>query len=479
MLPTGTRYARRWLSVTSSGEYEVENEAYYLEDNWQVTDNVMLYMGVRSESFNNKNSTGESFVKADNKIAPRLGASWDIKGDGSMKLFGNAGRYYIPVASNTNIRASGAELFQEDYFRSTGFDPATGLPTGLGAAIGPSNVNGSLTPPDPATVASTSLTPMYQDEFILGFQSELGAGWTGGVRGVYRKVKNGMDDYCSHQPFQDWADDNGFTNFDVSSMAQCFIMNPGEDVGIAMDLEGDGNLTTVNIPASYFGLPEYARYYKGVEFFWEKSTENWALQGSYTWSKSLGNVEGYVNSSLEQDDAGLTQDFDHKVFEDGAYGDLPNDRRHQLKVFGSLKLGNEWSLGGNFFAASGRPVNCLGYAPTGDDLDTGTLSAYGASSFYCKKSDGSTVLEQRGSEGRTPWTWSLDASVAYTPAWAGDRLQLKLTAYNVFNRERVTEYNEVSALGSASSNSYNPNFLNDVNYQTPRSIEISARYKFW
>lgn len=478
LLPFGTTYSRLWINSTTSGSFGVENEALYLEDNWQVTDNFLAYLGLRTESFNNTNADGDTFVEASHKIAPRLGFSWDVRGDSTLKLYGNAGRYYIPVASNTNIRASGAELFTEQYFRTTGFDRTTGLPTGLGAQIGQTNVNGDGVAPNPATVAATNLSPMYQDEFILGMQMDLGNNWIGGVKGVFRKVKDGMDDFCSVQPFQDWADDNGYANFDYHSLASCFMLNPGRDVGIALDLQGDGNLTNVTIPASYFGMPQYQREYKAVEFLLEKATENWSLQASYTWAKSTGNVEGYVNSSLEQDDAGLTQDFDNKVFEDGAYGNLPNDRRHTIKAFGSIKLSEEWRVGTSLIVASGRPVNCLGFAPVGNDLDSGTLAFYGASSFYCKKPDGTTVLENRGSQGRTPWTWSMDASVSYTPVWAGEHLSFKLTAFNVFNMQRVTEYNEVSASGSATSNVYNPNFLNDVNYQAPRSLELSARYEF-
>lgn len=477
-LATGTRYARRWIYQTSSGEYEVDNRALYLEDNWQITDRWLAYLGLRSESFNNKNSTGDSFVHADRKIAPRLGVSWDVNGNSTLKIFANAGRYYIPVASNTNIRASGAESTTEQYFLTTGFDPNTGLPTGVGAQVGPTNVNGRTTPPDPGTVAATNLVPMYQDEFILGFQQAFGDGWTGGARGVYRSVKNGMDDFCSSQAFIDWANDNGYTNFDPGSLASCVIINPGSDVALNVDVNNDGQLKSVNIPARYFGLPKYKRNYMGVELFVEKATNRWSMQASYTWSRSYGNVEGYVNSSLEQDDAGLTQDFDNKVFEDGANGYLPNDRRHVLKAFGAYKLSDEWSVAGNLLVSSGRPVNCLGFAPIPNDADAGTLSLYGASSFYCTKPDNSVALQNRGSVGRTPWTWNFDASVTYVPRWADKHLSLKAAVYNLFNNHRVTEYNETSAVGSATSFSYNPNFLNDVNYQSPRSLELSARYTF-
>lgn len=478
LIPAGTNYARRWISDTASGTYVVRNKAYYLEDSWQVTDNLLLYLGARSESFENFNGDNVSFVQADDLVAPRLGFSWDVNGDSTFKVFGNAGRYYIPVASNTNIRASAAELFTEAFFFSTGVDEATGLPIGLGQQIGETLVNGSFNAPNPATVADTDLKPMYQDEYIVGFQKVLSPNWTLGMRAIHRKIKNGMDDYCSHAPFTNWAADNGHVDFDSSTMAQCFIMNPGKDVHIALDLNSDGNFTNVVVPASYLGLPEYQRKYNALEFFWEGNGDKWYLQGSYTYAKSIGNMEGYVNSSLEQTDAGLTQDFDHRLFMDGAYGYLPNDRRHTLKLFGTYDLTDEWRLGANLLLQSGRPVNCQGYVPFPGDEDDGTLNAYSPSSFYCSRPDGTQFLTNRGDFGRTPWVSTFDASLSYNPAWANKKLTLQMDVFNLLNSRKVTEYNETSHLTGRNPLTFDPNFLNDQNYQTPRSLRLTARYEF-
>ncbi|MGN7831905.1 TonB-dependent receptor [Pseudoxanthomonas sp. 22568] len=475
-----TNYARRWDSRTTSAAYDVENVAYYVEDSWQVTDNFMAYLGLRSEQFENKNAAGVAFVKSDHEIAPRLGFAWDVNGDSTFKVFGNAGRYYIPVAANTNIRASGGEVIIEDYFLSTGVDVATGLPVGLGAQIGPTNVNGTLDPPNPASIATTNLKPMYQDEFILGGQIALNDSWTVGLRAIMREVKSGMDDYCSHQPFLSWAEDNNKPDIDLDSIPGCFIMNPGSDVSLAFDSDGDGVVEVNNISSSYFGLPKYRRKYSAMEFFWEGSGgDKWYVQGSYTYAKSKGNVEGYVNSTLEQDDAGLTQDFDHKLFEDGSFGYLPNDRRHTVKMFGTYRITDEWRIGGNLLIQSGRPVNCQGFIPLDDPsvgIDAGNLALYSGSSFYCLKPDGVTrELSRRGEFGRTPWIWTFDASVAYTPNWADKRLTLQVDVFNLFNRQQVTEYSE----GTESSRGiYNPNFLNDLNYQAPRQLRFSVRYDY-
>ncbi|HYD78751.1 MAG TPA: TonB-dependent receptor, partial [Paucimonas sp.] len=81
--------------LENGGKFKNKNKAFYIEDNYQVTKNILASIGVRSEGFNNLNASGASFIKVDNTIAPRLGVTWDVNGDASMKVFGNAGRYYI------------------------------------------------------------------------------------------------------------------------------------------------------------------------------------------------------------------------------------------------------------------------------------------------------------------------------------------------------------------------------------------------
>jgi hypothetical protein len=129
---------------------------------------------------------------------------------------------------------------------------------------------------------------------------------------------------------------------------------------------------------------------------------------------------------------------------------------------------------------SGRPVSCNGFVPTGnldpDGADVGNLAFYGASSFYCVPADGEDpVLTQRGQYGRTPWTYTFDVSAAYQPNWL-EGLTLQADIFNLFNTQRVTEYYEVGDLSR--NNETNPNFRNDVNYTTPRSVRFAARFEW-
>jgi hypothetical protein len=493
----GAQYVRKRVASSTSGEFEVANTAMYIEDSWKVNKNVLVVAGLRAESFDNKNGDGVSFVKADNLIAPRLGASWDVNGDATLKIYGNAGRYYIPVASNTNIRATRGELNETSYYTFTGTDPRTAAPTGLGAnQIGIPQVVGDGSLPHPATVADTDLKPMSQDEFIIGFQKAISKNLAFGMKYANRKINNGMDDYCSAVGINKWAQDKGYTNFDYHTLAQCMLMNPGNDLKIQMDVADDGKLVPVTIPASYLGLAKYSRTYNALEVSLERPFDGkWGLQGSYTFSKSKGTAEGYVQSNLDQEDAGVTQDFDFGSFSDGASGYLPNDRTHAFKLFGNYQLNDNIRFGMNASLSSGRPTSCIGFVPStapdylgpGGGTSGGSGAYSSASSYYCLNKQGVTTLGTRGSEKRTPWSGSLDLSAAYLMKMDnGNKMTFQIDVFNVFNTSTVLEWNEVrdfsrsTSIGTsvASPGKFNSNYQSPTTFQSPRSARLTARYEF-
>ena len=478
----GGQYVRRREVTSTSGAFQTENNALYLEDNWKISKDVLVVAGLRSESFNNKDANGTSFVKADNLLAPRIGASWDVKGDSSLKLYGNVGRYYIPVAVNTNIRATRGELSETRYYTFTGRDPITQGPVGLGAnQIGTPQVVGDGSLPNPATIADTKLKPMSQDEYILGFQKALTAGWSLGAKFTHRKVNDGMDDYCSHIGFEQWALDNKYTNFDSSTMAQCILLNPGNDVNLQVDVNNDGKLKAVTIPSKYLGLAKYTRVYNALEVTLERPFNGkWGFNASYTLSKTKGTAEGYVNSVINQEDAGVTQDFDFGSLTDGSDGYLANDRRHVFKAYGNYAFTPEWRVGFNATVSSGRPLNCIGFVPESVPDYSDAVNYSTASSYYCLGADKKSHLIQRGTVGRTAWSGSLDLQLAYMPVMSKGRLTVQADVFNVFNSQKATELNETRdySRDTVGEGKLNPNYLQPTSFQTPRSVRLSARYEF-
>ena len=57
----------------------------------------------------------------------------------------------------------------------------------------------------------------------------------------------------------------------------------------------------------------------------------------------------------DQDDSGLTTNFDQPGLTDGGSGNLPNDRRHSLKLNGAYQVIENLTIGANFNFQTGRP----------------------------------------------------------------------------------------------------------------------------
>jgi hypothetical protein len=405
-----------------------------------------------------------------------------VNGDSSFKVFANAGRYFIPVASNTNIRATRSESSTESFYRYNGTDPVTAAPlstTQIGTTL--VSLDGRL--PDPGTIADTKLSPMNQDEFILGFQKALAKNFVFGMKVINRKINAGMDDYCDHSRVAAWIKANVNAAY-VDTLAPCMLVNPGRDLNILVDIKNDGKLVNQTIPSSVLGLAGYKRTYNALELTFERPFDGkWGMQASYTYSKSKGTAEGYVQSQLDQEDAGITQDFDFGSFTDGSDGYLPNDRRHVLKVFGNYAVTSQLRLGANLTVSSGRPLSCIGFVPPTVRDYSGASAYTSASTFYCLKSttEGS-ILVPRGSVGRTPWTNQLDLQVAYMPKIAKGKLTLQADVFNLLNDRKPIELSEVRDYSRATSTAapyqLAANYGQPTSFQTPRYVRLTARYEF-
>jgi len=457
----------------NGGQFTTKNSAYYLEDNWQVHKDVMLSLGVRSESFENLNAEGKTFIKVSNTIAPRLGVAWDVGGKSQTKAFANAGRYYIPVMSNTNVRLSGAELDYRDFYAFNGSFGADKfqLP-GQGAQLGSRVTTSDGKAGDPRSVVDPNIKPMFQDEFIIGLEQALTDRWKVGIKYTNRKLKKVMDDVCNNEGAFNWAKANGYTdakaNVLANAIGHCFLYNPGGDLTANVDFEDGNGLTTVTIPAKDMGFPEKPkRTYNALEFSFERAWDGkWSLGGSYVLAYSRGNTEGYVKSDIGQDDAGISQDWDYPGLMEGANGYLPNDRRHTFKAFGSYQVADEWRVGANLLVQSGRPINCLGYY---DGTLDGVSIEYGSASFWCNGK-----LNPRGTLGRLAWTKDVSAQVNYAPKWQKG-LSFQAEVLNIFNERTVQSIEEAGETGVGSPS---PSYMQPVGLQNARRFRFTAKYEF-
>jgi hypothetical protein len=449
------------------GSFGVKSDAYYLEDNWQVSQDMLVTLGIRNETFENLNAQGAPFIKVTDQWSPRLGMSWDVKSDGTSKLFASAGRYYLPVASNTNVRLAGGEFFTENFYTFASINPSTAVPSGL-SQLGTTTIYSDGEVPDPLTVVDQDITPQYQDELILGFEQRLNDQWIGGVRTIYRELKSAIEDVIVNEMLlKKYGYEDGTAHY--------ILTNPGKDLTFAWDIDDDGDLDPVSFSGAETGYPEANRKYIAAEFYFEREmSDNWYLRGSYTWSHNYGNSEGYVRSDNGQDDAGITTQFDYPALTKGADGNLPNDRRHQFKVFGMYKVTPTVGVSANAFVQSGRPKNCFGYAPIDPSLPDGAgyqASTYGAEAFYCNDK-----LVPRGSVGTMPWTYSIDFGAEWRPEMFDEALALKLDIFNVFNSQKETAVIEQGESGGPGAPA--AEYGIGRSFQSPRAIRFGVTYNF-
>ena len=281
-------------------------------------------------------------------------------------------------------------------------------------------------------------------------------------------------------PARDCDHTDYFTGFH-----QYVLTNPGNDMTVYIPEQDE----TVNLTADQLGYPEAERQYAAVEFTTARPFDGrWGAQMSYTWSHSWGNHEGYVKSDNGQDDAGITQNFDQPGLTDFAYGDLPNDRRHTIKAFGTYQLDNGLRFGANILWQSGRPVSCFGTHPT--DL---FAQDYGADSHFCfGEEDGTTEIPgtdpqeyvpalgdgrgvKRGSLGNTPDIMTIDATAQYAMEMGGASVLWTLDVFNLFDSANATVYNEFfESDGGVPDSDYG--LIRQ--YQQPRTVRLSARLRF-
>ena len=360
-------YVTKNIDVSGAGLLTTQR-AEYLEDQWQVSDRWLVSIGVRNDAFNNYNGSAQSYMRQTSpQWAPRLGFSWDVYGDGTFKVYGNAGRYYLGQPLAPGGVANGV-LRTQQYFTYTGI-AADGTPTGLSQVSVPVSANNFFgQAPDPRTLTVHNIKAQDQDEFILGFTKTAGPKWVYGAKFTRRLLRHNLDDYCDAQAVVDKAASMGITDVDN---ATCYYVNPGQANTFAVS-DQNGVYHDVTLSNKEMGFTHMVRRYYALESFLEHPFDSrWYGKVSYTFSRSYGNTEGQGQSDIMA--VGGIQNMDWDFPSLMVYGNGPqgNDHTHQLKAFGYYQLTPEWLLSGNLSVMSGGPKYCLGlYGPNPMDTNT-------------------------------------------------------------------------------------------------------------
>lgn len=418
-----------------SGGPLTESTALYVQDDWTLNEKWSFNLGLRFEKYENTNDVNEQ-VFDQTAVAPRLGAAFDVTGEGKHVVKATAGRYLDSIeltSISPFVRAAGGQSAYDVYV-NTNF-PNPGTPTwGLLFGVRP-DANSALFADD--------LKPQFIDELTLSYEYQISP--TMGIRalGVYREWDEILGQVFSFS--FPGGSPNQIINFDNRDF-----------------LERDYNAVTIT--------------------FDKRFANNWELLANYTNQKSEGNVttdSGLQNSQIAfgaypgvpQATLNKTGELPWSVNQtanvQGAYTLPINSRRH------SLSLGGRFSFReGERYSASGTQAVVVGPGPDGvQDVPLGSISAGGSDD---NSANISTFIEERGIR-REPnfarfdllarWRFHFNKRVDF---------ETRFEIFNVTDEQRADEV--VESCGGGATFTCGQNFGFPTGYgdfQTPRNFEFS------
>ncbi|MDD8027718.1 MAG: hypothetical protein PHI34_14550, partial [Acidobacteriota bacterium] len=331
--------------------------AIYLQDSWTIGQRLTLNLGVRTESeYVPSLSTDEGYTDYKpiqfsfaEKLAPRIGAIYDVFGDSSLKVFASFGIYYDVMKLYMAEGAYGGFKWWTSYYTLDNYNYELIAASGdvnnstdqaaCGTYMGSRNwrtVSWDTTDPN--------LKPVSQSELSFGADKKITEEISFSARFVYKHLIRTIEDIGAM--IQD-ADGNFSEAY--------YIGNPG--FGWATSAAEGGKLSE-----EYWPLPKAKREYYGLNLSLEKRfSNNWQGGISYTLSKLTGNYGGLSSSDEAGRNSPNVERYWDLWFErydlhgNALDGILPSDRTHYIKAYGSYAFPFGLTVGVVAYGRSGLP----------------------------------------------------------------------------------------------------------------------------
>jgi len=403
------------------------NTGVFLQDQWAFNQKLTLNYGVRFDRTNipsyREENPGITFGWGE-KVAPRLGFAYDVKGNGKWKLFGSWGIFYDIEKLEMPRGAWGAEHINNYYFtldtpnfaaidctwpkssESLSQIPnmCTG-PAGFGTYIEQNDLRHVSNDPN-NNLVDPNMKPYKAQEAVIGLDHELNRLMSVGTRFVHKWTNNAIED----------------VGVQVVGIGEVFyIANPGYGLG------------AYPLGTAYPRTPFPQRDYDAIEFtFNRRLANNWSLSSNITFSRLFGNYSGLSNSTSESNRNspnvtrlfdGLFMSFTEKGCPDRIncdagtnYGKISTDRPVQWKLQGTYILPWGTSAGVDFQAFQGN-------------LQTTLMTYKGVP----------VMIYAPGNLGRTPVYTNTNLQFSQTFRMpGGTRLTAQFNVTNLFDQDFVT-----------------------------------------
>jgi len=443
----------------------------FIEDSWTIGRRITIKPGLR---FEQQAETGNAFRYVfSHNWAPRIGVIVDPTGNRKSKFFANWGRFYEKIPLDIAVRSFSFETsVQNELYKDTGpgnapdLSAANYIPVAQGG-----NAPTLLGSPNSAENVYPGTRSEYQDEVVGGYEHEFKSGISFSGRFVYRHLRRVLEDTSGINVTQALAGVQ--LNYVVSnpSARSDDFQNPVTCTGSGPDCIGGytANSGALGPDGKPDGFPNPTRIYNAAEFTVSKRfSHGFQFYANYRLSKLYGNYEGNFRNDNGQSDPNISSMFDFTNTDGGLadqykIGLLPADRTNQFKLFGNYEW-KAFNFGATWRAESGTPLSAFNAHP-----------AYGNA--------GEIPIGGRGTKGRTPFTFPLDAHAEYTVKLGEEkRLKFGVNLFNLFNQQRGLYYDENLELapGTPDPDYKKPQglLIRGNAYQAPFIAQLSARFEF-
>lgn len=471
----------------TGGDVTSFNHGLFAQDAWTIGHGVTINAGIRFDkeylpaSSNAGLPTNPIDFSWGDKVAPRIGAAWDVFKDGKMKVFGSYGKFFDIMKLNVAISSFGGQFWNTctyalDTQNIASITPALDAAgrycvgsTGTGA-VWPGgtqpagltfieNVNFRTFPTSCSTCSLTStgvtpgLKPYEQHESVFGVDYQIAKSLAFEARWDRRRLDHVIEDssiFC--------------TVGDCQGSETFVIGNPGQGTEKTFNSFYNFLYPTTPAPAcSGTSCPiqqmiPAARSYDGVEFRLTKTrSDHWFGMFSYTYSKLRGNYTGLTSSDISDGQAGgrsspnNSRAFDEPYFSFNSSGGsssglLPTDRPSTFKGYAYYELGWMKKFTTDFgifqYLYSGSPITS--YLDVGAGNGGWAVQAWDRGQYVNVTRDPATGFLTVGAPEtkRTPWYTQSDFN--FTQNYKlGEQKVISFSAIfgNLFNQRSVTAYN--------------------------------------
>lgn len=437
--------------------------SFFVQDVWQIGSRLTVRPGVRYDSQRLEGNLAD--YTFENNWAPRIGVTWDPTGTGRMKVFANYGHFFARIPNDLAARALSADA---GVTRADFFDAELTQPIPEGVLAGGSTRHLILAGLEPSEFDPDAKST-YSREFLIGYEWEALPGMALSVRYTSRRFGRVLEDVGTLPMVAYFLPD-----VPGADSVEYFITNPDENTPVAGDL---------GVPVSFEKpIHDYDAFEIGVD---RRFANNWSLQASYRYSILEGTFEGFFRNDNGQSDPAITSLFDFPTNdplyatlgrdEFGFRGDirflgaagagpLPNDRRHQAKIFGNYVFGFGLNVGLGLNISSGRPLTALAANP-----------AYASPGEIPETPRGAGFETEEGFKERTPIQSDVNLHADYGFRLPHGRIVVLADVFNLFNQAGVLDYDDYteSTFGEA-----NPDFGRILVYQNPFTLRVGARLEF-